>query len=161
MSPRMIEMKSSNRVLLLFGAFIGLVAVVTMALVIATGNRPVKLLPEGTPEGTVQRYLLAIDSGDYHTAYNYLSFPPADKTTTYDIWRQGFNYPSTRSAYKATLAQSTITGSEANVSVVIEVFRPGGGVFNNPTYTNNIVFSLSQVSGAWKITNPTYVYWIY
>jgi hypothetical protein len=154
-------MKTSNRMLLIFAAIIALLAVVTLAIVLATGNKQPVLLPEGTPDGTVQRYLLAIDSGDYQTAYNYLSFPPGDKTTTYDIWRQSFNYPSTRPAYKANLVKTSITGDNAIVDVSIEVFRGGGGLFNNPSSSSLITFNLQLIGGAWKITNPTYVYWLY
>jgi len=155
-------MKSSNRLLVIFGGVIGLLAIITLAVVLATANQQPPLLPQGTPEGVVQRYLLAIDSGDYQAAYGYLSFPPGDKTTTYDMWRQSFNYPSsTRPAYKATLIRSVTSGDSASVDVSIDVFRPSGGLFENPVSTSMVSFTLQRISGSWKITSPTYVWWWY
>ncbi len=155
-------MKSSNRLLIIFAAVIGLLAVVTLAVVLVTGNRQPQLLPAGTPEGTVQRYLLAIENGEYLTAYNYLYFQPDNKIDTFEMWRQSFNNPySTRPAYKATLVRSSTSGDSATVDVSIDVFRGGMGPFNNPVSSTVIQFNLQRIDGAWKITNPTYVWWLY
>jgi hypothetical protein len=154
-------MKSSNRLLVIFAAVIGLIAVVTLAIALATGNQQPQLLPDGTPQGVVQRYLLAIDNADYQTAYSYLSFPPGDKTTTYDMWRQSFNNASPNNAYRATLLNTSVSGTSATVNVSIDVFRGSGGLFKNPVSSSVVSFSLQNIGGAWKITNPTFVWWIY
>ena len=155
-------MKSSNRALAIFGAAIGLLALVTLVLVLVTGNRPVKLLPGDTPQGVVQRYLLAIDQSDYLTAWNYLAPQvPDGKPQTYEQWRQSFTYPADRPAYKATLGASRIDGGQATVDVVIDTFRQYNGLFGNPVSTTRITFFLQQDGGTWKITDPTYVSWIY
>jgi hypothetical protein len=151
----------SNRILALFAGVIGLLAIVTLLLVLVSSNKPVKLLSESTPEGVVQGYLLSIDSGEYLKAFNYLSLSPDDKTTNYDMWRQSLGFPSQRPAYKVTLGKSTISGTEASVDVVVDVFRSGGGAFNNPVNTNRVTFILKSIDGAWKITSPTYIWWIY
>jgi hypothetical protein len=153
-------MKPSNRLLALFAGAIGLLALMTLLLVLIGGNKPVNMLPENSPEGIVQRYLLAIDNGNYPLAFSYISLPPDDKTT-YDIWLQSFNRPTERPAYKATLGQSIITGDEATVEVVVDVFRSGSGPFSNPVNSNRVSFFLKNINGVWKITSPTYVWWIY
>jgi hypothetical protein len=153
-------MKTPDRLLALFAGGIGLLALLALLLVLNVGNKPVVLLPEETPQGVVQRYLMAIGSGDYLLAFNYLSLPP-DGTTTYDIWRKSINFQANRPAYKATLGQSRVSGNDAEVDMVIDVFRNGGGLFNNAVNSNSIAFVLKIINGTWKITSPTDVWWIY
>ena len=153
-------MKSSKGLLLLFAGAIALLALVTLLLVLIGGSKPVALLPDNSPEGTVQRYLLAIDSMDYQMAFSYISLPPGDKTT-YDIWQQSFSFQSDRPAYKVTLGQSHVTGDEATVEVVVDVFRVNSGLFNNPVNSSRVDFLLTRSNGVWRITSPTYVWWIY
>jgi hypothetical protein len=153
-------MKSTDRLLTLFAGAIGLLAVLTLLLFLYIGNKPVVLLPDNSPEGVVQRYLVAIDNGDYPLAFNYLGLP-LDGTTTYDTWRQSFSFPANRPAYKATLSQGRVTGDEAAVGIVIDVFRSGGGLFNNPVNSNSVEFLLTQINGVWKIFSPRDIWWIY
>ncbi len=154
-------MKSSSRSLVIFGAVIGALALLALVLVLVTSKQPVKLFAEDTPEGVVQRYLLAIDAGDYQAAWNYLAPQPSDKPMTYDDWRRSFFYPATRPAYKATLGSVQVNSNQATVEVIIDTFRQSDGLFNNPVSTTRINFSLTHTSQGWKITDPTYVYWLY
>jgi hypothetical protein len=148
--------------MLIFGAVIGVLALVALVMVLATSNKPVKLLPDDTPEGVVQRYILAIDQGDYLSAWNYLSPAPIDKAPqTYEDWRRSFSFGGTRPAYKATLGPTHLNGDMATVEVIIDTFRQTDGLFNNPVYTNRVAFSLTRMGTGWKITDPTYVWWIY
>jgi hypothetical protein len=118
------DMKSSKRLLAIFAGAVGLLVLVTLLLVLIGGNKPVEMLPEGSPEGTVQRYLLAIDGGEYLEAYSYLS-PLLEEKLTYENWQTSFNYPSERPAYRVTLGQSNASGDDATVEVVVDVFRSG------------------------------------
>jgi hypothetical protein len=88
------------------------------------------MLSENSPEGTVQRYLMAIDDGDYLDAFGYLSPLPEEKLT-YENWQTSFNYPSERPAYRVTLENSNTSGDDATLEVVVEVFR-NGSLFDNP-----------------------------
>ena len=96
-------MKSSSRALAIFGAVIGLLAVVALILVLVTSNQPVRLLPENTPEGVVQRYILALDRGDYPGAWSFVAPQPSEKPMTFEDWRRSMAFPAERPAYKATL----------------------------------------------------------
>ena len=153
-------MKSSNRLLLWFGAVIGALIALSIILVAVTARQPEKTLPENTPEGTVQRYLLAITNGDYQKAFAYLSQAPQARLN-YDDWvRQlGNNRPSS-SSWKASLGKTTVTGNQATVNIVVSVFTPSGP-FSDPVRTNNVSFILQKSGDSWLITSPTYVYWIY
>jgi len=58
---------------------------VTVAFLYRSGELP--LLPEGTPEGTVHRFLVAIEQGDRRQAYDFLS-PGLRDDCTYDHFRE-------------------------------------------------------------------------
>ena len=152
-------MKSSSRSLLIFGVAIGVLVIVAIVLVLTIGGaREVPLLPEDEPGGIVQRYFLALDDGEYQTAYSYLS-PPADEKLTYEKWHPSVSSED-KPSWQVTLGDSTVTGDEATVDVTVDVFRPGGP-FDNPMYTHHTTFFLKQEGTSWKITSPTYVWFLY
>jgi hypothetical protein len=126
------------------------------------GGEP--LLPEDTPAGTVQRYLLALEAEEYTTAYSYLSFPP-DKPISYEVWRGRAIRYEEKHGVKVTLAKSTVTGNEATVYVVVDIFRASepfeNPPFENPVSTQRVTFFLEKEGTSWKITSPTYVGWFF
>jgi hypothetical protein len=152
--------KPSSRWLLIFGAAIGFLIIVAIVLVFTMAKpENTSLLPEDTPEGTVQRYLLAIEDKDYAIAYSYLSFP-SDNKISYEKWKESFSWYREKNETKVTLGKSEVTGNEANVDVTVDVFRPSGP-FDNPVYTHHTTFSLKKEGASWKITSPTYAGWFY
>ena len=153
-------MKSSSRWLLAFGVAVGVLVIVAIVLVLTIGGaREGPLLPEDTPEGTVQRYLLALEAEDYLKAYSYLS-PPASEKLPYEEWRGPFIGPGERPELRATLGKSAVTGNEATVDVVVDVFRPGGP-FENPVHTHDISFFLKREGTSWRIASPADVWWLF
>lgn len=60
---------------------------------------------------------------------------------------------------RITLGESVVNGNEATVDVVVDVFSPGVP-FENPVRTNHTIFSLEKAETSWKITSPTYVWWL-
>lgn len=153
-------MKASSRLLLGFGVAIGVLVIVTVTLVLTlTGGEDVSLLPEDIPEGTVQRFLLALEEEDYLKAYSYLS-PPTEDETPYESRRKPFTDSGERFGSKATLGKSVVVDDDATVDVVIEVFRPHGP-FTDPVRTHHITFFLEKVEDSWKITSPVDLWWMY
>ncbi|MFC2020549.1 hypothetical protein ACFLU1_01965 [Chloroflexota bacterium] len=153
-------MSSSRRWLLGFGLAIGMLVITAVTLVLtSTSPGDELLLPEDTPEGTVQRFLLAIRDGDYLAADNYLS-PPVDEKTNYDLQRLTEIRPDGGAGWKATLGKSSVKDDEATVNVTIDVFRPGGP-FENSVRTNQITFFLKKEADSWKITSPLNLWWLY
>jgi hypothetical protein len=151
-------MISSNRLLAIFGVAIGLLLLVTIVLVLILSSRStLSLLPQNTPEGTIQRYLLAIESGDYLSAYNYLS-SSADTKLPFDQWKNPINVTVDNPAYKVTLGKINTSATEATVEVIVEVFRPGSP-FANPVRTNQ-TFSLNLEGLNWEITSPVDIWWL-
>ncbi len=149
-------MKSSNRLLVIFGAAIGVLVVAGIVLGLTLGGQTASLLPEDTPEGTVQRYILAIKAEDYEKAYSYLSPAALAESTyfdTYEKWSQRYSRYRESPGWKATLGESSITGDEATVEVTIAVFRPETP-FTDPVHARRYDFELEKEGASWKITYP-------
>ena len=155
-------MNSSRRWLFIFAIVIGVLVIATISLVLFTKGNNVTLLAEDSPQGTVQRYLIAIQEKDYQKAFSYLSFSPADKITTFNDWILSIGMPQTsnQSTWKATLGTITQNGDSANVEVIIDTLR-SGGLFGDSQFSQQINFLLMKTNNAWFISSPTYIYWIY
>jgi hypothetical protein len=155
-------MDSSRRWLIIFVIVISILVIATVSLVLLTKGNEVALLPEDTPQGIVQRYLIAVQEKDFQKAYNYLSFNPLEKIQTYDDWiRMVIVAPqiSNQPAWKATLDKTTQNGDDATVEVIIDTGT--GGPFEGLPRSQLIDFQLSKIDGKWLITSPTYINWIY
>jgi hypothetical protein len=151
--------KKSSRWLLIFGVIIGVLVIAAVTLVLTMTPKNMSLLPENTPEGTVQRYFLALQDEDYLTAYSYLSPSPTEKYP-YEEWRSPFTSFGEKPTFKVTLGKSAVNDSKATVDVVVDIFRPGGP-FDNPVHTNQITFFLKKEGTSWKITSPWDVWWLF
>ena len=156
------KMKSSNRWLIAFVVSIAVLVFATIALVLSA--RPgVSLLPENTPEGAVQRFLMAVQDNNYEKAYSYLSLTDEKGAKiSYEQWLTTKPYPygSSPSSWKAILGKTTVTGERANVEVTVDVFRPSGP-FGNAVQSQQVLFQLARSGESWLITSPPYLYWIY
>lgn len=152
-------MNSSRRWLVIFTIVICVLAIVAISLVLTTKENQVVLLPQDTPQGTVQRYLIAIQERNFQKAYSYLSFSPTDKITTYSDWILMVS-STTQSAWKATLGKVTLNGNDAAVDVIIDTFHAGES-FAGQIRSQQITFQLSKNDQKWLITSPNYIYWIF
>lgn len=152
-------MKTSSRWLLAFGVAIGVLVIAAIVLVLTMPAQEVSLFPEDTPEGTVQRYFLALQAQDYIKAYSYLSPSPSERIP-YEDWRVPTVSYEEKPELKITLGKSTVTGNIATVESVVDVFRPGGP-FESPVHTRHITFILKNDGTSWKITSPVDVWWLF
>ena len=156
-------MKSAKRLLLGIGIAITAMAVIAVILVFTQKN--ITLLPQDTPQGTVQRFLIAVQDKDYPEAYSYLQITEKDVKVSYDDWVR-FDIPmmssTSQPAWKATLGQTTISGNNASVEVFVDTFRPNGnGPFGSSTYTQLIMFQLTKAGNSWLINTRPPLYWLY
>jgi hypothetical protein len=159
-------MKTSSRLLIGFGAAIAVLVIVAVVLVLTLGQASSPALPGNTPQGTVQRYLQAVQNKDYTTAYNMLDpaattnpkFPDGPQQTfdDYVMSAQG----ASNNTWKATLGTLSDNGTNASVEIEIEVFSPQGP-FGNSTYSHNITFVLKKSGDKWIITAPSDLFWLY
>ncbi len=161
-------MRSSSRVLIGFGVVLAVLVITTIVLVFTLGQRNLPQLAENTPEGTLQRYLLAIQDREFQKAYSYIYIPPVSSPTdpkavypasSYEFWIISAENAASKT-WKANLGRITISGNTATVAVTVEVFQTQG-LFENPVSTNNVIFSLQKQGTDWLITAPVDVYWVY
>jgi hypothetical protein len=152
---------ASRKFLLGFGIVIVVVVAVAVTLAIVGGNQSPQLLDENTPEGTVQRYLLAVKDKDYPRAYSYLS-PQSEylKTNPYEDWVRSLQNNRNNSSWKAGIVRSSVKENDATVEVSIDVFRADGAL-SNPVNSNTITFVMKKQSGKWMIDSPVDLYWLY
>jgi hypothetical protein len=155
-------MNSSRRWLIIFTIVIVVLVLATTLLVLLTGENEADLLPEDSPEGIVQRYLIAVQERNYQEAFDYLLFDPSEEIESYDDWVRMRGVPRIAEGvtWKATLGQTIQNVDNATVQVIIETLRPGGP-FDNPVRSRQISYELKRIDGQWLITSPTHIYWIY
>ena len=154
-------MNSSRRWLFIFAIVIGVLVIATVSLVLLTKGNKVTLLPEDSPQGTVQRYLMAIQEKDYQKAFGYLSFSPTDKITSFSDWLMMVGpQSSSQSVWRATLGTVTENENNATVEINIDTLH-SGGLFGDSQFSQQINFLLIKKGNSWFITSPNYIYWIY
>lgn len=154
-------MKSSNRFLLGFGIIITVLIAAAIILVV-TNHNEIEMLPENTPQGIVQRFMLAIQEHDVQKAYTYLDIVENTEKLTYDDWVKSYSteIQATQTTWKATLGNTIITDDTATVEVLIDIFQPGSP-FEDPTYTRHYTYQLRRTNDTWFITERPWLYWLY
>lgn len=154
-------MKSSNRFLTGFGIGLAVLVVLTIVLVMFS-DRHVTTYPENTPEGVVQRFLQAVQTGDYQKAFGYTQVVENGKPLTYQEMMpypvRPMGYPT--SSWRATLGKTTTTDNTSVVEVIVDTLQPQGP-FGNPVNSQTVLFNLTRINGTWYITMRPPYYWIY
>jgi hypothetical protein len=155
------QKKLSNRFLLGFGIAITVLVVITITLVL-TNRGITTLLSENSPEGIVQRFLLAVQDHDFQKAYSYLNVVESGRKLTYDEWVNSIStrFQTSSSVWKASFGNITADGGTASVEVLIDLFQPNGP-FENPIRTQIDVYQLKLINGKWFITSRPWMYWFY
>lgn len=152
-------MKLSNRWLIISGAVIGALVITVITLVFTLTRENIEtLLPVDTPEGTVQRFFIALKAEDYIQACTYLTSTNrarmySDMTDQYDYGYQE------KPNWQATLGKSTVTANEATVEVTIDNFHIDS-LLDNSIGSHTVVFHLRQEENQWKIYKPDYLWQI-
>jgi len=126
-----------------------LVGAVAIALVTTRGG--LDLLPADSPEGVVQRYLLAIESEDYQAAYYYLSSDLRVSCSLDDFVGRGY-WPATRQDHM-TLEKTQRFDDRAVVTARVTVFDPDVP-FGTSEYSYDRTFHLKLEGGQWRLTGP-------
>ena len=134
---------------------------VTLAFLNRTGELP--LLPEGTPEGAVHRFLLAIEQGEIRRAYNYLS-PPLQETCSYQHFRDTARWFETRGDRNASDLRVTLEGTrtvDAAVEVRVRITRfrvsppsPFSPPFDGGESSHSERFTLEMTGVDWRFVDP-------
>lgn len=134
---------------------------VTVAFLYRSGELP--LLPEGTPEGSVHRFLLAVEQGDKRRAYDYLS-PQLQDTCTYDDFRDSIRWLESKNIRDANDLRVILEGTESDnglVDVRVRITRfhlsppsPLSPPFEGGESTYGERFTLEMTDGDWLFVDP-------
>jgi hypothetical protein len=132
--------------------FVLALAVAGLVVALIT-TRDGELLPEDSPEGAVQRYLLALEDEDYRQAYSYLS----DDTQTACALEDFVRYASYREIRdsRMTLEDTELLDDTAVVRAEVTVFDVEMP-FQPQEYSYTETFNLRLEGGAWRLVSPDY-----
>ncbi len=146
-------MSASTRWLIGIAAGIALLVIVSIVVALAKGGEA-PLLDESTPEGIVQRFLLAVEDKEYAKAHGYLSARLQEGCPISQIretlrWRED----NSREMRVEMLEKEAVEGGKMQVRVrVTEVnVSPPFGVNE---YHHDELYILVQEDGAWRIDEP-------
>jgi hypothetical protein len=146
-----------DRFLLGILIFIGLLVIAALALFFIRQDTQV-YIADGTPEGVIRNYALALQKQDFQRAYDYLA--DKDNKPTYDAFRRAFltNQLDVSSNALQVGSVQYMNSDEATVSVT--VLYAGGGPFTQSSSSTDTA-SLVQQGGSWKLSYMPYPFWAY
>jgi hypothetical protein len=137
----------------LIGVAAFVLALVVAGLVVAliTTRGGVDLLPADSPEGAVQRYLLALEDEDYPEAYDYVA--ASSKTgCTFEEFLRLAAYREVRDSHM-TLEDIKQFDDTAIVTASVTVFEPDVP-FGASEYTYDRTYQLELEEGHWRLAWP-------
>ena len=143
----------------LAGVALGIVVLVIVAVALALSNRSgdTALLPEDTPQGTAQRYLLAIEQGESRKAYDYLGSGLQERCT-FQHFRESVRPFERLDRGAAEDLRVTLQGTRpvdgmVEVRVRITQFHVSAP-FNVSDYSHDQRFTLEKQAGSWRFVDP-------
>lgn len=121
------------------------------------------MLPEGTPEGTVHRFLLAIEQGENRRAYGSLS-SELQETCSYQHFRSSTRQFESESDRYPDDLRVTLEGTrplEGGVEVRVRISRfhlsppaPLSPPFDSSESSFGERFTLEMTDGEWRFVDP-------
>jgi hypothetical protein len=137
----------------LIGVAVFVAALVVAGIVVAlVTSRDAGLLPADTPEGAVQRYLLALQDHDYREAYSYLSDDTKRACGVEDFRR--FASDGELRESRMTLEDTEIFDGTAIVTARVTVFAPD--IFGPSEYSYDRTFNVTLEGGQWRLDWPDF-----
>ena len=127
-----------------------LLIIIAVVINLASDNRTPDLLPIDTPEGVVQRYLLALNEDDSTEAFGYISSSLSTCTLTQFVETTSYQRQQN---FSASLGKTTTTEKATLVTVSI-TDRSSGDLFGQNNYSYNIIFTLRQEADGWRFSEP-------
>lgn len=144
----------------LVGGGLVVVAIIIASVVVGLLNRPQStvLLPEGTPGGTVHRFLLAIEDGESRQAYDYISADLQERCS-YEHFRDTTRHFDRRDRFANDSRDTRITlesekplddGIEVRIRITeFQVSAPFD--VNEYSYTQD--YLLEEIDGTWQFVD--------
>lgn len=138
-----------GRTIVLIGGAIGVVVVIAIGLTLAIGSGGVRNYPADSPEGTVQRFLQAVDSHDYDSAYSLLSTSVRNRVSMSGFVSQ-YSYGSPSENRRIRIDRVDRSDRVTTVDLSVDSFS-GGDLFGSSRYTYQVEIRLVREGGTWLI----------
>ena len=135
----------------LIGGAMVLVAVLVTSIVVAVSRNP-DPLPEGSPEGTVQRYLNAIKAEDFQLASSFLSEDLMAECPV-DMLFGGRPHGEERLEDSRITLERTVVADDTTFVTVRVTRLFGGGPFGTSESSFEARFTLRTEEGRWRFTD--------
>lgn len=142
----------------LIGGLVVVVALAVGAVVTALAtSRSADLLPAGSPEGVVQRYLRALEKEEYREAYGYLT-TDLQRRCRVEEFASRDHWPYSEEDQQITLEKTQTFNGSAVVKATVTVFHPDDVPFGTSEYSYERTFELKLQDGQWRLTSGSYGY---
>ena len=153
----MFPQTSSSRWLAGMAIAVAALIVVSIVVVLIDRRGEAEMFPEGTPEGTVQRYLLAVDAREDREAYGYLSAELAERCD-FDLFQESARDFQGDGGRGDRDLRVSLIGAEAadetmEVSVRVTRYR-ADPPFGGDERSSRRRFVLEETNGDWRFTQP-------
>ncbi len=138
----------SSRWLTVIASFAAILIIVSVLVSNLSDNRNSDLLSADSPEGTVQRYLMALTNDDLSAAYGYATTNLKNECTIEHFidmtkWRD--------QSFSASLKNASVF--DDRTIVIVEITEPGGNQpFGRGGYSFDTSFTLMLENGEWRIS---------
>ena len=143
----------------LAGAALVIMMIIVVSVLVAVLNRSreATLLPENTPEGTVRRYLRALEEDGSRNAYDYLS-PALQEKCEFQHFRDSTRRIDRRAGgtaedLRVTLESTQSINGTVEVQVRITQFQVSAP-FDVNEYSHTQHFALERLDGTWRFVEP-------
>jgi len=110
--------------------------------------------PAGSPEGTVQRYVRAVEQQDANALRALLSPDAQQRCELADI-RNALRYPTERDL-RVTLRDTRISTDRAEVRVRVTESTGGAQPFDSGSFDHDETFDLVRFNNEWFVDQPTW-----
>ena len=149
-----VQGASSRWLIIVAGA---VVALVVLSVVVALVTRSeATTFAADTPEGTVQRYLRAVEDGELQEAYGYLS-ATLHRDCAYRDFRNSTQWLDMESQ-RVTLEDTERVGDEMEVRVRVTQFHVDPP-FGSRESSHVERYVLVEEDGAWRFSEPPWPMW--
>ncbi len=142
---------SSNRWLAAAG--IALVLLVGASIAVGLNRGSETEFPAGSPEGTVQRYVRAVEQQDANALRALLSPDAQQRCELADI-RNALRYPTERDL-RVTLRDTKVSNDRAEVRVRVTESTGGTQPFDSSSFDHDETFDVVRFNNEWFIDQPT------
>ncbi len=147
-------MKQDRFLLAILGG-IGILVIAALGLFFARRGAQ-DYLPEDTPRGVVNNYLLALEQKDYERAYSYLA-DAKDKPDFVRFQRDFLERRIDSGGASVLIGEPNPSGDGVLLDLVI--VRGGGGPFEDVYREPASALLKQDAAGAWKIASMPYPFW--